>query len=376
MTDILSQTLNDLPENSCLGLKKAALGLGNLEIETAKCFNEITLSITTTPSISYVTLDYPSPYSGNSTFLTGIRAIPNSNEVYISGFSTASGQQDIAFIYKGPVLGGGTWHKFSYPSSLGVTVSGTYIYGPNYDDITGNLEAVGNYNTVEAGLSNLGFLYQGPLDGSGSWLTLNPQELANSTISGVIVHSTMGGLAVGNYNSIEHPLGTAFLYNIEENLYKKINIEALTTSVTSYGIWYNGDTNYTITGGVTFLEDHGYTIDLDSSSNKVSNYRIFSYDNQLTTSRYSHFDGITASSLNGVYNLCGDWIEEEESGAFFAISSKDSGLISNAFWVDIVYPNSTTTSANTVYENNILGVYLDGEGISHGYVVTLTFDEL
>ena len=71
-----------------------------------------------------------------------------------------------------------------------------------------------------------------------------------------------------------------------------------------------------------------------------------------------------------------DWIEEKKSGAFFAISSKESDLISNAFWVDIVYPNSTTTSANTVYENNILGVYLDGEGISHGYVATLDFHGL
>ncbi len=381
MTDILSQTLSDLPENSCSGLQNAALTFDGTDYkelidEANSCLTEITSSITAAPSISYITLDYPSLYSGSSTFLTGIRTTPNSNEVYISGFSTATGYQDITFIYKGPILGGGSWHPFNYPSSPGVTVNGTYIYGPNYDNSNGNLQAVGNYNTVETGAKSLGFLYQGPLDGSGAWITLNPQSLINLAVSNVIMHSNMGGFAVGNFDCVGSPLGKAFIYDINHNLYIKLSFNPDVTTTTAYGILYNGGTNYTITGGVTLVKDHGYITDFNSSSNNVSNWRFYSYNNELLSSRYSHFDGITANNINDGYNLCGDWINGKESGAFFAICSKDNHLIGNpALWVNILYPGSTTTSANTVYENNLLGVYLDDAKISHGFIATITYDE-
>src|SRR5205085_3476507 len=71
------------------------------------------------------------------------------------------------------------------------------------------------------------------------------------------VHSTMGGLAVGNYDSpVDHgkfnlPLGPghAFIYDIASDTFLTDIVFPGALSNTAYGIWYNGGTSYTIAGG-------------------------------------------------------------------------------------------------------------------------------
>ncbi|WP_229029220.1 hypothetical protein [Flavobacterium sp. SLB02] len=74
----------------------------------------------------------------------------------------------------------------------------------------------------------------------------------------------------------------------------------------------------------------------------------------------THFEGITVAK-NGGYNMPSDWltVNGEKNGASFVTVNRNSdGSFGEANWIDIDFPDSSVTSANTVYRNNILGIYL------------------
>ena len=56
-----------------------------------------------------------------------------------------------------------------------------------------------------------------------------------------------------------------------------------------------------------------------------------------------------------------DWftVNGEKNGAsFVSVNRNSDGSFGEADWVDIDFPDSSVTSANTVYRNNILGIYV------------------
>ena len=108
------------------------------------------------------------------------------------------------------------------------------------------MQIVGNYTTVESAGSAIGLLYQGAVDGSGTWSTLLPPSPDNSNVINTIAHSTMGGLVVGNYDT-RLATGKAFIYDITKNTYTNLTKPGA-VSITAYGIWYNGGSSYTIAG--------------------------------------------------------------------------------------------------------------------------------
>ena len=330
-------------------------GIGTIESVTAITYQQFT--------------DYPNSPTGAETTVTGIRGVNNSTDVYVSGIYAVNAVKQ-GFIYQGPLSSvGGSWHLFNYPTSTGVTVTNTACYGPNNGSTTGMLQVVGNYTTSQHGTDALGFLYQGPADGSGSWTTLNPQVLESIPVINTIGHSTMGGLVVGNYDT-SALIGKAFIYNIVSASYSSI-IYPGALSTTAYGIWYNGGTSYTITGGYSNLNatgiSNGYIVDYDSSSNTFSNWANYNYKNQPVDSVVSHFEGITTDG-NGGYNLAADVEDATSLGGginglqatfVHVIRTGELGSAFNAYasWVDLDYPGSVVMSANTVFENSVLGVY-------------------
>ncbi len=324
-------------------------------------------------SITYTTLNYPA-VAGTSTLITGVRGVDNSSDVYISGFYTTPGAQDIGFLYKGPILGGGTWQALTYPSSSGITVTGTSLYGPNNGAGSGQVQIVGNYTTSENGAGAIGLLYQGPTDGSGTWTTLNPQALETRPIKNTIAHSTMGGFVVGNYDT-DLVTGKAFIYDIANNSYLELTKPGA-VSITAYGIWHNGGTRYTIAGGYSDTNEGGvsiaYLVDWDSSSQATSNWTSYTYKNQ--TSVITHFEGITTDTHGG-YNLVADWVSTTQSSgaAFVNIPRTKLNTFGSATWTDIAYPGATLTSGNTVYLNDALGIYRVGSDVSNGYVAMIPY---
>ena len=320
---------------------------------------------------TYHTFNYPMATSQSQTLLTGIRGV--GPELIISGFfqSTSSANPQ-SFIYKGNKHGKGEWFNLSYPSSAGVTVTGTSLYGPNYDNKKNRIQVVGNYATVEAGMSALGCLYEGTFNGIGLWTTLLPTS--SSQVLNTIAHSTNGGLVVGNYDTVLVQ-GKAFIYDIHTQQYFDItNPNAV--SITAYGIWHNGKDKYTICGGLTTTTatNVAYVVDWNNKTHTFHNWRTYNFNNDPKKSLITHFDGITEGSVKGTYNLTGDHVGVSSSNSlgFFATvhrKGKHGRFSKKAYWEPISYPHKQTTSGNSVYENTVIGVYTPKEGVYiNGYI--------
>lgn len=318
----------------------------------------------------YQTFNYSHAKPGGRTFLTGIRQVDNSEKVYISGVYTPPGSDlPVGLVFKGKLSGKGKWYVLNYPSSHGVTVTGTSIYGPNNGTKSKTVQLVGNYTTASTGPAAIGFFYEGPLDGLGTWITLRPPS--KKPVLNTIAHSTMGGLVVGNYDT-RLKSGKAFIYDIETGKYHKIKYPGA-VSITAYGIWYNGgdSQSYTICGGYAThkhftemkkvsLRTYGHIFNLDRKTWKCSDFTSYSFNNDPTTSLSTHFDGITTDGKGG-YNLTGDWVSTgfAESSAFFVHVKK---VGENGKWESIHFPGSKKTSGNSVYRDTVIGIYTLGKG--------------
>jgi hypothetical protein len=330
-------------------------------------------------TIQYATLTgYSGGIANSATVVTGIRGVESSTNVYISGIYSESVNQGL--LYVGPLsASGGSWNVLNYPSSSGVTVTSTALYGPNNGTAAGTIQIVGNYTTVESGSSALGLLYQGTPAGVGTWQTLLPPSPDGSTVINTIAHSTMGGLVVGNYDT-RLATGKAFIYDINQNTYYNLT-KPNAVSITAYGIWYNGGHSYTIAGGYSNANIRGlsigYLVDWNSLTNTTSNWTSFNYMNQPVDSIITHFEGITSDGQSG-YNLAADYAlasTMSSSGigsSFVHIPRNIDGSFGQAEWTSISYPGSAIMSANTVFESTVLGVYvLPNSSQVYSYMATL-----
>lgn len=330
--------------------------------------------------VEYSTINgYSAVTPTTQTIVTGIRGIDNSSNVYISGiYGQTTGDMSSGIIYSGPISTvGGKWYMLNYPSSTGVTVTSTSLYGPNNGAVSGSVQIVGNYTTKEKGASAIGLLYEGPLDGSGSWTTLLPPSPDSSPVLNTIAHSTMGGLVVGNYDT-NLSTGKAFIYNIATKEYFDLT-KVGAKSITAYGIWHNGGTSYTIAGGYSDIVQGlttGYLVDWDSVTNTATNWTTFNYLNDPLNSIISHFEGITSDG-NGGYNLASNTgsvttITSGAGVAFVNVPRNANKTFGTAKWTNLAYPNSNFMSGNTVYQKNVLGVYkLNGGTSVYSYLATI-----
>lgn len=341
-----------------------------------------------TPSSNPVTYTaFNCPGTNNVSFpgVSGIRGVNGSNtDVYITGVYVQYGSAH-AFLYQGPVLGGGVCNQFNFPSdiSAGRTVTSTSLYGPDNNG-AGNVVVVGSYTTLESGpATQLGLLYQGAADGSTvlGYKTLDPSILSpGEPVIYTLGHSTMGGVVVGNYDT-RLATGKGFIYNINTGQYYPLLKPGGSASLTAYGIWYNGGTSYTIAGGYSVVNqggvDAGFITDWDSSTQSMSNFTTLNYNNSPISLIGTHFQGITTDN-NGGYNLSADWQYVGQAGTFpsFAHISRNSDggfTASTTQWTGFsYYPGSSWTSANTVYQNYVLGLFQMGTPtMDYGYVATI-----
>ena len=314
-------------------------------------------------SRKYITFNYPNATSNSETLLTGIRSVRNScKDVYISGFYKENGGIVTAFVYKGNLKGEGTFHNLNVPSSPGKVVIATSLYGPN-NSFNDNIQVVGNYLVSGGSSGPIGTIYEGNIDGSGSWTDIIPP---NSIYT--IVHSTMGNLAVGNYTTNE--LFKGFIYDIRRKTYTDLilPVDNVITS-TAYGIWSNDSDRkngcgcYTIAGGFTVegsTRGRSYIIDYCKTKGKFSNFTAYDYNNDSSTIE-THFNGITGNGECG-YNLTGDQISIEATPGlgFFAKVKREHKGFSKAKWSDVHFPGSLITSGNSVDEDTVIGVYTTG----------------
>lgn len=311
----------------------------------------------------YTTFDFPAQTEGGETAITGIRKIGNGYLYIITGFYRyPNNALPIAsFVFVGNTNVFGKWYSLNFPNS-----ATTNLYGPSEENNGYNI--VGNY-TLQNIQGAIGCLYQGALDGSGAWFTIIPSSLSQFPILDTICHSTMGNYLVGNF--ITHlPKGRAFIYNINTQTYTEI-IRNDEFSITAYGIWKNSLNHYTIAGGIKVIGgEYGYVVDWDG--NNFYNWKYYSFNNALIT----HFDGISGTMNPNIYTLTGVYVPQDDpqEKAFYAeIKRKSNGEFDdNAIFKQIIFPNTSIVTGNSVAENIIIGVYkLNNEpNTVHGYITS------
>ena len=323
------------------------------------CGVQDTLNVTYSP--------FNCPLSG-STAIQGIRGINGSEDVYVSGSLEVDAASVLGLIYKGPLSHNGSlgqWYTFTYADANVSNAYNTSCYGP-CDLGNGNIRFVGSYKTTSSGNSALGMLYEGALDGSGTYTTIAPN--GGNTLN-VYVHSTMGDLAVGNYDTVLTN-GNAFIYDIVNKTYNDLKVpDTVTTTTTLYGIWHNGGTQYTMVGGFSKKEipevQQAFICDYDSKTQVVSNFTPFNGKNEIVKSVITHFEGINAQ-CNG-YDLAAGFGNVSGGGSSYVqvIREKD-GTFTKGKWTDIKYPDNAVkiTTSDTVYKKNILGITVSKAGIS------------
>jgi len=311
------------------------------------------------------------PLSG-STAIQGIRGVENTDDVYVSGSLEQNANSVLGLIYKGPLSNNGSlgqWHTFTFANDEVNDTYNTSCYGP-CDIGYGNIRFVGSYKTLSSGNSALGMMYEGPLNGSGTYTTISPN---NGNTLNVYVHSTMGDLAVGNYDTT---LSTdcAFIYDINSS--KCIDFKVPNSRLTTlYGIWHNGGSSYTLAGGYTKISpingQQAFICDYDSDTHEVANFTSFSGNNEIGKSFITHFEGINASSKG--YDLAAGFGNVDGGGAAYVqvIRQKD-GSFTKGKWKDLKYPDQAVVfcSSDTVYKKNILGIILTKAGLA-SYLVNL-----
>lgn len=291
----------------------------------------------------------------------GVRAADDAGQYLITGTSSTDG-----LLYVGPISGvGGTSFKVNVPGS-----TSTSVYGPdNLDE--GLVRLVGSYR-VSADDRVRGFVFDGTsadLPSGGTYRTI-----AYPDAQFTYAHSTMGDLVVGNADGfpIGPPLGPgrAWLYDISAGRFLGDISYPDATSTTAYGIWWNGDTSYTICGGFASLSDgrpisRAFVVDYDSATNAYSNWAPFEYPNGLAGQDFiTHFEGISGTQ-KGTYTLVADSLERGATGpaqgSHVTIRRTTAGgfIQADSAWVDLDYPGTGgISSANSVFGQQVVGIVI------------------
>lgn len=244
----------------------------------------------------------------------------------------------------------------------------TSIYGPDLPS-NGSLRLVGTAKGSSNDIIN-GFLFEGTtndFNNPANYLTI---DYPNASYN--YVHSTMGGLAVVNVDNTNGILASSsWIYDIPSRTFTtQIQYPGSITD-SSYGIWWNGGTRYTICGGystnliahITNFEQPigtAFLVDYDSSvsgSNAFTHWSSFAYP--ANTNYVSHFEGISSPNA-GYYTLSADSSVSSTNktavASLVTIPRQAGGSFGTATWIPLNYPlPGSTTSADSVYGNNIVG---------------------
>ena len=341
--------------------------------------------------------------------VTGVRGTTNGDVILTGSHATGDGANTLPFLYQGPLTSAAEdsgFHALTPPFAGFMT--GTF-YGPdtttyNPDTIpAGQVRAVGSYRTnPNNGVFNHGMIYLGPVSGGGTWTTIDVPADGSNTVGGVracpsdqpgcmvmdtIAHSTMGNLVVGNYdlNPGHGVSGNAFIYNMTTHQWTLLQLGgSLSSQTTLYGIWQNGgpgSPNYTLAGGSAA---HGsspsgaqwaFLMNYNERTGRFGKPRFYSYGN--TPALVTHFDGITA--VPGGFNLVAISSAQASSLAFIPATGSNWPLFGRATWYPIDVAASPLCTAppaascsmvtgNTVYQNQVMGLYVQQQESDSGSV--------
>ena len=341
--------------------------------------------------------------------VTGVRGTTNGDVILTGSQATGTNKDTLPFLYQGPLTSAANGVK---PSALTPPFpgfeTGTF-YGPdtstyNPDSIpAGRVRAVGSYRTKPThGVLNHGMIYLGPVSGSGgSWTSIDVPADGSNTVDHIracpvtrpgcfvldtIAHSTMGNLVVGNYDLNPAPgrliSGNAFIYNMSTHLWTLLRLGgSLSSATTLYGIWQNGgpgNPNYTLAGGSSahgssLGTQRAFLMNYNERTGVFGKPRFYSYGNAPTL--VTHFDGIT--KVQGGFNVVAISSAQPSSMAFIPATG-DWPSFGTATWYPIdvgasplCSGNCSNVTGNTVYQNQVMGLYMASDSIPRSYLATV-----
>lgn len=300
-------------------------------------------------ALDFTTLDFGT----TGTFLTGIRGNNIVGNDVIPGTTSTGGllyNQSTGTFTALPVA---TASGVNYPDA---TVSSPY--GPSFGSQYGILRAVGSYQTTATSPYNQSYLYDGAAGTAGALTTLVYPSAPGAATLETIAHSTFGNQVVGNYDT-RIATGNAFIYTISTGTYVTNNVPGA-LSTTAYGVFGNmiagGYTPLGIGGGPGL--DRGYIY-----NETTGRFTSYNYPGAV----FTHFEGITGGGRTGTYNLVVDWAD---ANAVLHAAVLHIDALGGQTWTDIGVPGALTTSANSIYGNEAIGVYTTASGV-HGYTVPI-----
>lgn len=375
-------------------------------------------------------VDTISPFQYNAypddpavTYLQGIKEGDAPGTYLLVGANDSPGPTPLGLAYVGAFdrvsnpdfngsSGTGKWYEISVPDSF--NAAGTSVYGP--DNLgAGLVNYVGAFTRDLNGAqpssespSTLGFAYTGAINGSTIAGYREVQGLTDEGLPGTytFVHSVDGGLAVGNtdlaasdartgYFSLK---STPFILRLADGQQVAIRFpsndadDSDLVTHTAYGIWYNGEGQYTIAGGSgEVLESgngiavgSGYLIDYDSITGSFFNYAKFNYQNLDRTDLITHFEGIYRDS-SGDYWLPATSVGLDARGeiSIASVVKVERGLsgdfLARAQWQPLEVRDSETdvksvlSTGNSLFGNVVVGLAsyptLDGQLSQADYVI-------
>jgi hypothetical protein len=316
----------------------------------------------------FTAFQYP---DSSVTTITGIR-----DRNITGNFSTTGG--DTGGVLYDNTISGSTFTPYptatSNLSNFPGAISST-PYGPSFGSSSGILRVTGSYKTAASAngaAGDLGYLVDAA---TGITTTLLPTNLAGGEpILNTIGHSTFGNQAVGNFDT-RLATGNSYVYNIATGAYTSVPLVGTSfantitgvTSNTAYGVYNN-----LISGGYTGTYNSvvgTYSYIYNQSSGKT--YTFSSPDVSLVT----HFEGITSAGKPGVYNLVADAVDVAGNKVKAYVATVDLNTIDvvtgqpKITWTEIKV-GSYLTSANSMYQGNVIGVYVQ-DGITKAYQVNI-----
>jgi hypothetical protein len=319
----------------------------------------VTIDLATAP-------DYASlQYSGASvTTITGIR------DRNITGNYTLDGGNTGGLLFDNVLSSStaspypvATANQSNYPGSVASTP-----YGPSFGSPSGILRGVGSFKVAGATYDQ-GYLWDGA---TGVGTTLLPSTLTTDPILFTIAHSNFGNQVVGNYDT-QLDEGQSFIYNIADKTYSSVPLDGASfhptqqitevASNTAYGVYNN-----VIAGGYT--GKYGGTPGTYAYIHNQGNGKTYTFSSP-SGSIVSHFEGITSAGQPGVYNMVVDAVDAVGGFEKAYIATVDLNRIDPATdqpyitWTEIKVSDKLT-SANSLYQGNVIGVYVDG-GITYAY---------
>ena len=325
-----------------------------------------------TPAVAVTTIDLATApdyaslqYSGASiTTVTGIRDRNITGNYTIAGGNTGGLLFDNVLSSSAaspyPVA---TANQSNYPGSVASTP-----YGPSFGSPAGILRGVGSFKVAGSSVDQ-GYLWDGATE---KGTTLLPSTLTTDPILFTIAHSNFGNQVVGNYDT-QFDEGKSFVYNIATGAYSSVPLDGASfhptkqitevASNTAYGVYNN-----VIAGGYTGKYggvDGTYAYIHNQGNGKT--YTFSSPDGSIVT----HFEGITSAGQPGVYNMVADAVDVEGNPVKAYVATVDLNNIDgatgqpNITWTEIKVSDKLT-SANSLYQGKVIGVYVDG-GVTYAY---------